>query len=219
MEKEFITGVKEVIDNEGVALIPVFAVGRSQEILALLYKNGLVDMTYIDGMAKKASDIALRHPTYLDNVELLQKAMERVVRVDAGKHRNAATDGGNIILTTSGMLTGGPVLNYIRKLNRNSKVFLTGYQVEGTNGRNLLDGKPLMIDGHKFVVKNPVEFFNFSAHSDKKDLHEYIKKSDPEKVICVHGSAENTEAFAQDLKLEGFDAYAPKVGDTLKFDM
>ena len=109
----------------------------------------------------------MQHPQYIDNESILVKAMQRVNWVDSSSERSRAIGGGNIILTTAGMLSGGPVLNYITQLNPQSKIFLTGYQVEGTNGRKLMEGKPLVIDGRQFHVNVPWTFYDFSAQSDK----------------------------------------------------
>ena len=114
------------------------------------------------------------------------------------------------------MLNGGPVLNYITKLNKNSKILLTGYQVEGTNGRNLLDKGYVVIDGNITKIKTPAKHYDLSAHAGKTDIHNFIKQSSPEKVICVHGAQESTSELAENLKLEGFEAYAPKIGDVIK---
>lgn len=216
--KKFINAVREVIDNGGTALVPSFAVGRAQEILAILYSHGLIDYTYIDGMAKAATEIVINYPEQTRNKDLLLSAVKNATWIGAHNDRAEALTKPSIIVTTAGMLTGGPVLNYITKLNNKSKIFLTGYQVEGTNGNKLLNGKPINIDGKNYKIKTPVEFYDFSAHAGKSDLYEYVRKSNPETVICVHGDKERTESFAETLKLEGFDAHAPKVGDKIEVD-
>jgi putative mRNA 3-end processing factor len=116
------------------------------------------------------------------------------------------------------MLNGGPVLNYITKLGPNSKIFLTGYQVEGTNGDKLMHNKPLSIEGRKEVIKTPWAYYDFSAHSGKSDLFEYVKKSNPELVVCVHGEQKVADDFAESLKVEGFKAQVPRQGDSIKLD-
>ncbi|MDE1874150.1 MAG: MBL fold metallo-hydrolase [Candidatus Micrarchaeota archaeon] len=219
LTKKFAEDVRQTLDNGGTALIPTFAVGRAQEILAILHKHGLTDSVFIDGMARKATQIAMRYPEYIRNVDLLHDAIKRIAWVGSEEHRGHAISGSSIILTTAGMLNGGPVLNYITKLGPNSKIFLTGYQVEGTNGRKLMDGKPLLIDGRKEVVKAPWTFYDFSAHAGKSDLYEYVRKSDPEKVICVHGEQKTASAFAESLREEGYDASVPKQGDTVQIDL
>ena len=213
-----VNSIRETVDNGGVALMPVFAVGRSQEMLALMCKYNLIDITYIDGMAKAATEIVENYSGFIKNGRLLREAIDRSLWIENPKNRSAALEGGSVILTTSGMLNGGPVLEYIQKLNKHSKIFLTGYQVENTGGDKLVRGLPLDIDGRKFRVKTPFEAYDFSAHAGKSDLHDYVKGSNPETVICVHGSPENTELLAEELRLEGYNAFAPKVGDVLNVD-
>ncbi len=216
--RNFVSSIREVISSGGIALLPVFAVGRAQEILAVLEKHGLANTAFLDGMAKKATEIVMRHSEYVQNAGILERAVNRVGWVESGEGRRRVLTGGNIILTTAGMLNGGPVLNYIRKLNKHSKIFLTGYQVEGTNGRLLTEGKPLNIDGHKYKIDTPWEFYDFSAHAGRSDIREYIKRSGAQTVVCVHGDADNSNALAEELKLEGYDAYAPKIGESIRLD-
>ncbi len=216
--RDFVADVRATTEEGGTALIPCFAVGRAQEIIALLYKNNLMDYTYMDGMARKATEVVMRHPEFTRNEPLLMSAMKSVIWVNAKHDKISALNGPSIIVTTAGMLNGGPVLNYITKINPKSRIMLTGYQVEGTNGRKLLEGRPITIENRKYSIKNPVSYYDFSAHSGKTDLHEYVKGSSPEKVFCVHGDQENTQEFAESLKLEGFDAYAPKLGERVQIE-
>ncbi|MDE1855071.1 MAG: MBL fold metallo-hydrolase [Candidatus Micrarchaeota archaeon] len=216
--RKFADEVRQTLDNGGTALIPSFAVGRAQEILAVLHKYKLSDRVFIDGMARKATQIAMRYPEYIRNVDLLHDAIKKIMWIGSEEHRGHAVSGPSIILTTAGMLNGGPVLNYLTKLGPNSKIFLTGYQVEGTNGRKLMEGKPLSIDGRKEVVKTPWVYYDFSAHAGKSDLYEYVKKSSPELVICVHGDQKIAEEFAESLKVEGFKTHVPRQGDSIKLD-
>ncbi len=218
LRKQFIDDVKAVLDADGIALLPVFAVGRAQEMLAMLQEEGLAGKAFIDGMAKAATEIVMNYHAFIDNPDTLAKAIRNVGWVDNPRSRQRALTGGSIILTTAGMLTGGPVLNYITRLNKNSKIFLTGYQVERTNGRNLMEGKPLEIDNRSVRIKTPFAFYDFSAHAGRSDLFEYIRKAGPETVICVHGDHENSRTMAEELKLEGFDAHAPRIGDRLQLD-
>jgi putative mRNA 3-end processing factor len=216
LTKNFINEINETLERGGTALVPVFAVGRSQEILAILEKHGLGGATYIDGMARSATKIATGHPKFIKNADLLSKAINEANWIDEANERKGALDGPSVILTTAGMLNGGPVLHYITKLNKNSKIFLTGYQVEGTNGRRLLEGKSIIVDDMEVKIQTPVSFYDFSAHAGMNELYEYVNRSSPHTVVCVHGDKENTEAFAETLRGEGFDAYAPKVGDTIR---
>ena len=212
----FISKIRETLDNGGTALVPAFAIGRSQEIMAILYKHGLIDYAYLDGMAKEATKIIMRHPDSISDKKLLNDAAEGINWVKDRMQRRQVLEEPSIIVTTAGMLNGGPALEYIRHMNSDSQIFLTGYQVEGTNGRTLLEKGYIVDNGNKIKVNAPVTKFDFSAHAGDADLHEYIRASAPNTVICVHGEANATRIFAERLRSEGFDAYAPKVGDTIE---
>ncbi len=217
--KLFVESIKEIIENNGTALIPVFAVGRSQEVLAILEKHKLTNFTYLDGMAREATSITMQFPEFVDNMSLLKNAMTRVKTLRKSNEREeAVSEGGSIIVTTAGMLSGGPALNYITKLNSRSMIFLTGFQAENTNGRRLLENKPLIIDGQKVFIKTPFAFYDLSAHAGQNDLYDYVRRASPHTVICVHGDEESTVAFKEWLELEGFEAYAPANGDIVNID-
>lgn len=212
----FIEMIKETLDNGGTALVPAFAIGRSQEIIAMLYKHGLIEYAYLDGMAKEATKIIMKHPDAISDKELLNNAAEGINWVEDRTQRRRILEEPSIVVTTAGMLNGGPAIEYIKHMNSDSQVFLTGYQVEGTNGRTLLEKGYIVDNGNRIKVGVPVTKFDFSAHAGDADLHEYIRASAPNTVICVHGEAEATREFAAGLRNEGFEAYAPKVGDTIE---
>lgn len=213
---EFIERINETLDNGGNALIPAFAVGRSQEILALLQKHGLASQTYIDGMAKDATQIVLNHPHYIQHAETLQKAVREVNWVDGMEMRKEALSQPSIILTTSGMLNGGPVLNYVTRLGKRSHIFLTGFQQVGTNGRMLMETGCIVYEGMRKRIEAPYTFHDFSAHAGMSDLMEYVDKSGAQVVVCVHGDEAGTNGMAEILNSSGIKAFAPKVGDTIK---
>jgi putative mRNA 3-end processing factor len=214
--KELMERVKEVIDNNGTALIPAFAVGRSQELLLMLHQHNLTQYTYIDGMVKDATSIVLNNPGFIRHSEALKKASREAQWIGDRSERKEPLNGHAIVLTTSGMLNGGPVLDYLTKLNASSHIFLTGFQQEGTNGRMLLDTGTVFLNKVKKRVGTPVSFHDFSAHAGRSDLFEYVKRSAPKAVVCVHGDAESAKNMAESLKMEGYDSYAPKVGDMIK---
>jgi putative mRNA 3-end processing factor len=215
---KLIESIRTTLDNGGTALVPVFAVGRSQELLSILYRHRLTPMTYVDGMARAATTIILKYQKFIKHEAVLSKAVEESMAIQDKRDRKGALDEPSIILTTAGMLNGGPVLNYITKLNKNSRIMLTGYQVEGTNGRSLLDRGQIAIDGNPVKISTPAEYYDLSAHAGSEDLYKYIKQSNPRVVICVHGDEKSTTTLAESLKLEGFETYAPKIGDTIQLD-
>ncbi len=216
--RKFTDDIKATLQGGGSALLPVFAVGRGQEILAMLYENGLADNVYVDGMVKKATQIVRRYPDFISNPEVLEKALQKASMVADRNERELALSEPSIIVTTAGMLNGGPVLDYITKINKASKIFLTGYQIEETNGYRLLRSGTISIKGNNRKIENPVELYDFSAHAGMSDLYRYVRESAPNTVICMHGSEENTKLLAEKLGGEGFNTYAPRLGDSIELD-
>ncbi len=212
----FVDEVEEVLDNGGNALIPVFAVGRAQEILCMLYEKGLGGSTYLDGMAREATRIVAKNSGFLENASKLSKAIEEAEFVQGGRERSSVMEGPSVIVTTAGMLQGGPVLSYITRLNSNSKIFITGYQAADTNGRLLVENGHINSEDGKIRIKSPVSKYDFSAHAGNSDLMRYIRESAPNIVVCVHSDEGSAKAFVEEVKGEGFEAYAPRVGDSIK---
>lgn len=216
VENEFLAEVQETLERGGVALIPVFAIGRTQEILMLL--EGIDSTIYLDGMAKRASQTILRFPDTLRDPYRLQSAVNETVCVKGRRARKKACQKACVIVTTAGMLEGGPVLDYLSHLHRDpqSSIMLTGYQVEDTNGRLLVE-KGYVVDeesGQRFNVDMNISQYDFSAHSDREELASSIAGMDPEEIVLVHGDDESVEA----LKREFGDrsVHTPEIGDTIK---
>jgi len=215
LEKKFAEKIEDCVADGCVALVSSFAVGRSQEILMVL--NSMLrgkTKVYLDGMSQKVCTILADYPSYVKNYNAFSDAVKNASFVNGRSMRKRISEKPCVILTTSGMLEGGPVLNYLASLNKSGKgkIFLTGFQVEGTNGRALLDGRKLSIDGGEVAVRMPFEHFDFSAHASARQLRDLVRKMNPEKVFCVHG--DSCEAFAKDLReKDGFEAYAPALGE------
>ena len=112
------------------------------------------------------------------------------------------------------MLEGGPVLHYINHLKNDTRsaILLTGYQVEGTNGRLLMDEGILDLYGVKEKIDSEVVFFDFSAHAGHSELVEFARKCSPEKIVLMHG--DSREKLAEDLKNLGFEVIMPKNGES-----
>ncbi|AEA46109.1 MBL fold metallo-hydrolase [Archaeoglobus veneficus] len=214
LEKAFVESVIETLDRGGHAIIPAFAVGRTQEVLMILEKHGITP--YVDGMGKEVGKILERYPDYIKSARKLRRALKKAIPVERGKREDVLTEPAAIV-TTAGMLNGGPALFYISKLynDEKSKILLTGYQVEGTNGDMALKKGMLNLGMRTVKLKMGVEQYDFSAHADDEQLKEVVEKAankGAEIVFTVHG--EETEAFAEWIKDEvGIDAYAPKNGE------
>ncbi len=215
VEKKFVNDVQDVLDRGGHALVASFAVGRSQEIIDILNEYNLNAEIYFDGMGKKASKIYLDYPRYLKNPGFLRKALKNAHWIKNIGMRKKALKGPSVIITTAGMLQGGPILYYLPELykDKNSKLFLTGYQVKKTPGRTLLETNKINLNGINVELKMELEKYDFSAHPGQQEMLKAINKLSPEKVILAHGDEEVIEVFRKRVKEEGFDVAAPSDGE------
>jgi len=194
-----------------VAVVPAFATGRAQELLMVLENTDFE--IWMDGMSRSVSNVLLNHPKYIKNFPRYKKMLKRIRQIRNNYDREKAMEG-NVIITTSGMLDGGPVLNYISQLNDPKHgLFLTGYQVEDTNGRMLLETGNIDLAGVITKVKMDVRFFDFSAHSGHRELLNFIEGCRPSTVILMHG--EKREELAKEIT--GAKVLLPKNGEIFEF--
>ncbi len=216
-ERNFIEMIRGTLANDGIALVPCFAIARTQEIILILDEYELKERIYLDGMAKKATRIVNEFPETQREYNQVKKAMQRlrVKPVTNRSIRKETIKKPSIIITTSGMLSGGPIVNYIERLwdREECSLILTGFQVPGTEGSILLQTGQYIHSDMELPVKMNVRKFDFSSHTSRSELFKFVKKVNPGKVFCLHG--DDTKKFAQELRDEyGFDAVAPKLGDS-----
>lgn len=206
--------VQNTVHNNGTVLIPSFAVGRTQELLSILHDLNIP--IYLDGMGIEATEIMLNYPKYLRDPKKLRNAFSRAIKVSKSSYRKEALNNPCIVISTAGMLNGGPIGYYIKRLHQREDcaLVLTGYQVEGTVGRRVMEEGRYVNEGIDVKPKMPIHTMDFSAHCGRDGLLKLVKKTNPEKVIVVHG--DGTPKFAEELRGMGFDAYAPKNGDKIK---
>ncbi|MEM5792628.1 MAG: MBL fold metallo-hydrolase, partial [Candidatus Aenigmatarchaeota archaeon] len=209
-EKRLIEYIKQTLDNDGVMLMPTFAISRTQEIILILNEYGIKTPIYIDGMSASATEIINAYPELQKDYNSVKKAMQRLdVRYVDAPNRKKIIKKPCIIITGSGMLEGGAILEYMKRLydNENCSVALTGFQVPGTAGFKLLQTGQMSINGKEVKVKANVKKFDFSSHASRTDILKLVKKLNPENVFCIHG--EKTEEFSSELKELGYNAYSP----------
>lgn len=212
IEKSFFDKIEEVVDRGGTAIVPAFAVGRTQEILLLL-KDSHYDI-WLDGMGKKVCNVYLKDEEYLRDAKKLKKVLGQVKRVRSSSSRKHAMKG-EIIVTTSGMLDGGPVLEYLKRMKNDPKnaVLLTGYQVEGTNGRLLKEKGIVHFHGVPEKIQCEICDYDFSAHAGHKELLQFIHGCNPENVILFH-SPDRT-AIAENLS-DDYNIVTPDDGQVIE---
>ncbi len=207
----FLDAVEEATSQGHTAIVPAFATGRTQEVLMVLAEAGYEP--WVDGMGTTVMKLFKRHPGALRDADAYVRALRASRPVRGKRDRRRVTEGGEVVVTTSGMLEGGPVLYYLSKLrgDAGSRVLLTGYQVEGTNGRRLLEEGVMEIDGQMVRPAPPVDRFHLSSHADHDELVAFAEACDPHTVVLCHG--EHREELAADLAHR--NVLTPSLGDTV----
>ena len=234
--------IRLVTETKGKVLIPVFAVGRSQEVMLVLeekYRLGEIPKVpvYLDGMIYEATSIHTAYPEFLNSNlrDLITRKKENPFlsdifkRVDAPETReNIVSDVGPlVVLATSGMMNGGPVIEYFSNWADDERNFLlfVGYQAEGTLGRRILSGtKQLNVRRNNGVQEVKIAMTvdtvdGFSGHSDRRQLMKYIEALEfkPKRILVNHGDASKATEFSRALSLKfGVESYAPYNLETVR---
>ena len=222
--------VLEASPRKGVIVVPAFAIGRTQEILYDLReledagRIPAMDVFVDSPMACDATPIYLAHPEDhdLDMAAMLKKGISPlksrhthfVNSVEESKRLNDLA-GPAMIISASGMATGGRILHHLKHHLPHPKntVLLVGYQAEGTRGRRLLEGeKAIRIQGEMVPVKAQVRTLTgFSAHADSSELSRWAQgfKKPPKQTFVVHGEVPAMEALRARLAQRGWQVYVP----------
>ncbi len=218
VELNFVNTMNQTISEGGKVLIPVPAVGRAQEIILVLdqyMRQGKLIETpiFVEGMISEATAIHISFADYLAR-ELRSRILETdenpfvsdyftVIEHPESRHE-ALREGPAIIVATSGMLEGGPVIQYFQELapNEKNKIVFVSYQINGTLGRRILDGArqaSMMAENGKIKIidiKCKVEKVEgFSGHSDYNQIIRYVGRIRPklQQVIVNHGERRKVE--------------------------
>ncbi|MBS1525811.1 MAG: MBL fold metallo-hydrolase [Bacteroidetes bacterium] len=215
--------INDTIDRGGNLLVPCFAVGRAQEVIHLVYKLKQQKTipqalpVYLDSpMASSAGEALLSYPDWITigKNECIQMFNGITINQDfAGTRRIIDRRGSKMILSASGMLTGGRVLEYLKDYltdDRNT-ILIIGFQAGGTRGRALLNGAhELKIHGRYYPVRARVhEIGGLSAHADQAELLTWLKAFTPKPghVYLVHGEP------------SAMDTLRVKIGDELRINV
>jgi KH/beta-lactamase-domain protein len=216
-DAKLINIIKETLAKGGKVLIPVFSVGRAQEVMLVLEeyaRKGEIDCkVYLDGMVMEATAIHTVYPEYLrKNVKKAilsnRSPFESKIFESVKKSREEIAEGeGCVILAPSGMLTGGPSVEYLKLLaedERNVLIFV-GYQAVNTLGRKIQRGdKEVAVeeDGKlkSIKIKLRVETCEgYSGHSDRRQLIAFIKNINPSpsRIFFMHGEEKKSEDLSK----------------------
>ena len=210
-------------------LVPVFALGKTQEILAMLYKfrreRRLSDFPiYIGGLSSKMTDIYDRraHMTrrQLPRLQLMRDVAPFILNDDTV--REAPLRGGRVYVLSSGMMIPNTLSNvFARRLIENPQhsIFFVGYANPESPAGLLRDAGPggeVALDPHKPSqrIRCNIEQFQFSAHATRESLIEYAKKVSPRKIVLVHGDPPAVEWMRDTLAAErlGSEVIVPASG-------
>ncbi|GAB3688653.1 beta-CASP ribonuclease aCPSF1 [Salinarchaeum chitinilyticum] len=239
--------INEAHEIDGKVLIPAFAVGRSQELMLVLEEamreGEIPEMpVHLDGMIWEATAIHSTYPEYLRD-DLRDRIFhddenpflaDQFNHIDGGEEeRQEVADGGPcIVLSTSGMVEGGPIMSWLRHLgpDPDTTFAFVGYQAQGTLGRRIQNGWdeiPMDDRGNNggrsgtLKLKMNIETVDgFSGHADRQGLVDFVKTMNPrpEKVLCVHGDESSVQDLSSAL-YHKFDmrTFAPKNLETFRF--
>jgi uncharacterized protein len=212
--------IKKTIDRGGKVLIPTLGSGRGQEMIIMaekMIREGQIPPIpiYIDGMVWDVTAIYTAYPEFLSTTirsQIFHKdnnpfLMENIKRVGSQKERLALIEDGTpcMILATSGMLVGGPSVEYLKHLcedSRNSLIF-SCYQAEGSLGKRILNGATEfnMASGNNvdtYSIKMEVTKIEISGHADRRELMNFVNKCSPrpKRIIFNHGEQSRLLDFA-----------------------
>ena len=242
VEMNFVNAINETLRQGGKVLIPIPAVGRAQEILIVLdqyMRNKLLveAPVFTEGMISEATAIHVSYSDYLSR-ELRAKILDEGVNPFKSEYftevehptdrEEAYREGPAVIMATSGMLEGGPVLDYFEHLapSEKNKILFVSYQVQGSIGRRVLDGgsqASLMDQGGKIKivdVRAKVQKVDgFSGHSDYNQIIRFVGKVRPklQLVLVNHGEKRKTENLAYSIqRIYRIPAIHPAVQEAIR---
>ena len=240
-ELRLVEAVADCVKNGGKVLIPAFALGRAQEVLLILRKamqnKSIPEVpVYVDGMVRDICRVYKLNPTYLRGT-LAKRILkgqepfynEQIQPVQPAQNRNELVEktGPAVFVSSSGMLSGGPSVQYAEKLagQENACILLTGYQDEESPGRALLnlleetdtEQRRITLDGISIPVRCRVEQMGLSAHGDQSELSNLMNHLSPRHVMLVHGNEEAISELSRDLAREWKrKIYLPRVGESIE---
>ncbi len=218
--RNFTETINKTLTEGGKVLIPVPAVGRAQEIMLVIDKEmregRLIECPiYIEGMISEASAIHMSYAHYLgydvrksvsQGINPFQSEYFTVINGHGKRDEVFSDENAAIIMATSGMLEGGPSVEYFKEIapSPNNKILFVSYQINGTLGRRVLDGtmnEVSMLDKNGKVKVVPVrcqtqKMDGFSGHSDFNQIMSFVAKIRPKRVLVNHGERSKSDNVA-----------------------
>ncbi len=241
-EINIMNSIKRTIQGGGKVLIPLFAVGRSQELMLVMesYLTGNSDFKldvpiYLDGMILEASAIHTAYPEYL-KMNLERRILNNrspfeseIFEIAKGERSEILSRGPAVILASGGMLNGGASVEYFKELapDARNKIIFVGYNSASSMGRRVQHGASEIVLPDKegklvsIAPKLQVETIDgFSGHSDRRQLVSFVEnlRPSPKKIFTMHGEETKCEELARALgNRMRVESRAPMDLDTMRF--
>jgi len=226
-ERDFLKKVHDCIEKGGKVLIPVFALGRAQELCILLETywermNLKCPIYFSAGMTEKANNYYKMFISWT-NEKIRKTFVDRNMfdfrHIKSFDRSYIDNPGPMVVFATPGMLHAGLSLNIFKRWCTEEKnmIIMPGYCVAGTYGHKILNGQK-RLEFEKGVVtevKMSVQYMSFSAHADAKGIMQLISWCEPRNVMLVHGEGEKMKFLRSKIKAEhGIDCFMPANGET-----
>ena len=243
VETAFIASVNSVLKEGGKVLIPIPAVGRAQELMMVIdqyMKSGQLTEApvFMEGMIQEATAIHEAYPEYLAR-ELRQKILETDdnpfdseyftnIEHSDSREEPLREESPCIIIATSGMLEGGPVIEYLRNVapDKKNKILFVSYQVNGTLGRRVMDGaRQVSLIGKNGKVEvvsincGIERLEGFSGHSDYNQLMSFVQRLRPKlrRVLVNHGERRKSENLSMSIRrMYRVSTHYPQIQEAIK---
>ena len=219
-ERNLVEFANEIVERRGTLFIPAFSVERAQEISCVLKSKNFKHKIVMDGMALKANEIMLKHPSFLRNPDMFRQAIGDVEWIRGWNRRKKIIREPGVIISPAGMLVGGTAIFYLQEVAKDERngIALVSYQANNTPGRILLEKKVTMVNGKEKRCLADVKQFEFSAHNSRSELFEILDRIEGSpKVLTVHGDGNSCIRFAEEINEKyGFDASAPEKDDVIE---
>ncbi|ULU04333.1 hypothetical protein L3Y34_017244 [Caenorhabditis briggsae] len=225
-ERDFLRKVHETVMKGGKVIIPVFALGRAQELCILLesYWERMalnVPIYFSQGLAERANQYYRLFISWTnENIKktFVERNMFEFKHIRPMEKGCEDQPGPQVLFSTPGMLHGGQSLKVFKKWCSDplNMIIMPGYCVAGTVGARVINGeKRIEIDGKVHEIKLGVEYMSFSAHADAKGIMQLIRQCEPKHVMFVHGEAEKMEFLKGKVEKEyDIPVHMPANGET-----
>ncbi|NDJ85430.1 MAG: MBL fold metallo-hydrolase, partial [Chloroflexi bacterium] len=236
-EKRLVETLQGILERGGKAIIPAFALGRAQEVIQILlaYSDDLDVPVWVDGMVRAVCNAYSAYQELLPkntvkaarDDHLFFRKKVRAIKSPVQREEIAHSEGPAIIISSSGMLTGGPSVGYAKWLAEDERnaILLTGYQDEEAPGRFVQrmvterqagQAVTLKLDDRAVDLRCELGTYSLSAHADEAELVSIVENLGVEAVALVHGDSPARSSLSAALRLRQKRVYLPVSGTSIE---